>query len=214
MNIIYLILFTLLIISTSQAQLIRGYGLKAGVTSSSQDWDYTIDWLSDFDFTPETRWGINVGVFSEFFNIPYFSLVTELNYIQKGMKEDVPVTTVTNPDGTGEYITWDTRVDYLNLSALGKLRIELSLFIPYILLGPKIDYEINQENSLGMTNVVEENFNEVMYGFKIGIGSEVKLSNINLLAEILYDYNFNDLYENENLTVTSDSFDFRIGIMF
>ena len=53
-----------------------------------------------------------------------------------------------------------------------------------------------------------------MYGIKIGIGSEIELGTFNLLAEILYDYNFNDLYEGEYLTVTSDSFDFRIGIMF
>jgi hypothetical protein len=210
MKIIYLILFTLFIISTSQAQLIRGYGLKAGVTSSSQHWDYT--WLHDF--TQETRWGLNVGVFSEFLNIPYFSIVTELNYVQKGMKEVLPVTTITNPDGTGEYVTWDTRVDYLNLSALGKLRLDFNLFTPYILFGPKIDFEINQENSLGSANEVEENFNKVMYGLKIGIGSEVKFDSFSLLAEILYDYNFNDLYEDEYLTVTSDSFDFRIGIMF
>ena len=212
MKIIYLILFTLFIISTSQAQLIRGYGLKAGATSSSQNWDYNISCVSDF--IPETRWGINVGVFSEFFNISYLSLVTELNYIQKGMKEVLPVTTITNPDGTGEYVTWDTRVDYLNLSALGKLRLDFNLFTPYILFGPKVDFEITQEHSLGSADIVEENFNEVMYGLKIGIGSEVKFDSFSLLAEILYDYNFNDLYEGEYLTVTSDSFDFRIGIMF
>jgi len=210
MKIIYLVLIPLVIISTSQAQLIKSYGFKIGATSSSQDWDYT----QLTDFTPETRWGINVGVFTEFLNIPYFSLVTELNYIQKGMKEDVPVTTVTNPDGTGEYITWDTRVDYLNISALGKFRLDFSLFTPYIVIGPKLDFEINQEHSLGFTDVVEENFNEVMYGFKIGIGSEVKFEFFSIIAEILYDYNFNDLYEGEYLTVTSDSFDFRIGIMF
>jgi len=51
-----------------------------------------------------------------------------------------------------------------------------------------------------------------MYGFKIGVGSEFKFDSFNLLAEILYDYNFNDLYKGEYLTVTSDSFDFRIGI--
>jgi len=210
MKIIYLVLIPLVIISTSQAQLIKSYGFKIGATSSSQDWDYT----QLTDFTPETRWGINVGVFTEFLNIPYFSLVTELNYIQKGMKEDVPVTTVTNPDGTGEYITWDTRVDYLNISALGKFRLDFSLFTPYIVIGPKLDFEINQEHSLGFTDVVEENFNEVMYGFKIGIGSEVKFEFFSIIAEILYDYNFNDLYEGEYLTVTSDSFDFRIGIVF
>ena len=210
MKIIYLVLIPLVIISTSQAQLIRSYGFKIGATSSSQDWDYT----QLTDFTPETRWGINVGVFSEFFNSPYFSLVTELNYVQKGMKEEVPVSSVINPDGTGEYITWDTRIDYINLSAFGKLRLNFDPLTPYILIGPKMDFQINLENSMDVLNVVEENFNEVMYGFKIGIGSEVKFEFFILLAEILYDYNFNDLYEGEYLTVTSDSFDFRIGMLF
>ena len=211
MRIIYLVLIPLVIISTSQAQLIRGYGFKIGATISNQEWDYN-NYLPELN--PETRWGINVGVFSEFLNIPYLSLVTELNYVQKGMKKDLPVSTITNPDRTGEYITWDTRVDYLNLSALGKFRLDFSLFTPYIVTGPKVDFEINQENSLGFTNIVEENFNEVMYGLKVGIGTEVELGTFNLLAEILYDYNFNDLYEGEYLTVSSDSFDFRIGIMF
>jgi hypothetical protein len=67
---------------------------------------------------------------------------------------------------------------------------------------------------MGLLNVVEENFNEVMYGLKVGMGSEVHFDSFSLLAEILYDFNINDLYENENLTVTLDSFDFRIGIMF
>ena len=206
---IYLILILFSVVSTAQAQLVIGYGIKAGGTISIQEWEYD-NWLPELN--PDNRWGFNVGVFSEFLYISYFSFVTELNYVQKGMKKDLPVTTVTNPDGTGEYITWDTRVDYLNFSAMGKLRLDFSLFTPYLLIGPKIDFEINQENSLGFSNIVEENFNDVMYGFKIGVGSEFKFDSFNLLAEILYDYNFNDLYKGEYLTVTSDSFDFRIGI--
>lgn len=211
MKFIYPILIIVCIVSTSQAQIIRGYGIKLGATLASENWDYK---TFNSDFKPDSRWGFNIGVFCEFLNIPYFSVVTEFNYIQKGMSEDIPVTTITQPDGTGEYITWDTRVDYLDLSALGKFRIDLEMFLPYILLGPKMDFEIAQEHSLGSANIVEENFNEVMYGFKIGIGSEVKIGSFNLLAEILYDYNFNDLYNGEYLKVTSDSFDFRIGIMF
>jgi hypothetical protein len=207
MKIIYLFLITICWSATSEAQLIRSFGLKAGATNSSQEWNYT--YLTDF--TPETRWGINVGVFSEFMNIPYFSFVTELNYVQKGMKDKIAVTTPQNPDPI-EFITWDTRVDYLNFSTLGKCRFDLSRFIPYILFGPRVDFEINQENSPDGTNVVAENFNEIMYGIKIGVGSEFKFDSFNLLAEILYDYNFNDLYKGEYLTVISDSFDFRIGI--
>jgi len=204
---VYLIIILLTFISTSQAQLIRGYGLKAGVTGSSQEWDY--NYLTDF--TPETRWGINVGVFSEFLNIPYFSLVAEMNYVQKGMKDKIAITTPENPD-TGEFIEWDTRVDYINLSALGKIRIDFELLTPYLIIGPKCDFEINKISSIDGAKIVEDNFNEIMYGFKIGIGSEIKFDSFNLLAEILYDYDINHLYDGEYLTVNSGSFDFRIGI--
>jgi hypothetical protein len=193
---------------TLQAQIISGYGLKIGATSSGQEWDYK--YLNDF--TPETRWGINVGVFAELFKIPYFNLVAELNYVQKGMKDELKVTTPQSPD-TGEYITWDTRIDYINISALGKLRLELSKFVPYVLLGPKVDFEINDKTSPESTNSVAENYNEVLFGFKTGIGCEIKFNSISVLAEILYDYNFNNLYDGEYLTVTSDSFDFRLGIL-
>lgn len=209
MKIIYLFLITLCLSTTSQAQIIRSFGLKVGATNSSEYWERN-DNLPDMD--PENRWGFNVGIFSELFNTKYLTLVTEANYFQKGMKEDLPVTTITNPDGTGEYITWDTRVDYINFSALGKMRLDLNKISPYILIGPKVDFQINIESSFGFLNEVEKNFNEVMYGLRIGAGSEFQFESFSLLAEILYDYNFNNLYENENLTVTSDSFDFRVGI--
>ena len=209
---IYLILILFSVVSTSQAQLIRNYGLKIGATISNQEWNYS---TLPIDFDPDNRWGLNLGVFTEFLDIPYFSLVTELNYVQKGMiEEDIPVTTVTNPDGTGEYVTWDTRVDYLNLCALGKLRLDFSLFTPYLLIGPKVDFEINLINSLGLTNEVEDNYNKIIYGVKLGGGTEIKLTSFSILAEIIYDYNFNDLFENENLIVTASSVDFRLGIMF
>lgn len=209
MKIIYLVLLLIFFVTNSQAQIIRGYGFKAGATLASEDWDY-----KQFNFKPDSRWGLNLVVFGEFFNIPYFSLVAELNYDQKGMKEDIPVTTTANPDGTGEYITWDTRVDYLNLSMLGKLRLNFSLINPYILIGPKIDFEINQENSLGSADIVEDNFETILYGAKLGGGVEIQISSFSILAEVIYDYNFNDLYKNEYLTVTVSSVDFRLGIMF
>ena len=211
MKIIYLIVFSLFIIASSQAQLIKSYGLKIGATISNQEWDYS---TLPVDFDPDSRWGINFGAYVEFLNIPYFSVVTELNYVQKGMKGEGPFTTTQNPDGSGEVVAGDTRIDYLDLSALGKLRINFGIISPYLVIGPKIDYEINQQNSIGLTNVFEEYFNEVMYGFKIGIGSEIKFDSVSLLAEIMYDFNINHLYEGEYLSVNSDSFDFRIGVMF
>lgn len=204
----------MILVSTSQAQIFRGYGLKVGTTFSNQKWEYSTSLgLSGLNFESDNRIGFNVGVFAEFLNIPFISIVTELNYFQKGMKKDIPVTTDWQPHGTGEFITWDTRVDYINISALGKVRINFGLFTPYVLFGPKIDFEINKKNSLGLVNVVEENFNKNRFGLKVGVGTEINLFSFKLLAEFLYDANFKELYENEILKVNSNSFDLRIGLL-
>jgi hypothetical protein len=209
---IYLILILFTFISTSHAQLIRGYGFKIGATLASEDWDYSRIQTS---FNPDSRWGLNLGVFGEFLNLEFFSIVMEFNYVQKGRTVELPVTTVTYPDGTGEYFTWDTRVDYYNLSVLGKLRFEASDFVPYILIGAKVDFEINRyQSQTNLFNLFEQDFNEVLYGIKAGAGSEFNFYTIKVLAEILYDYNFTKLYKGEYLTVSSDFFDFRIGILF
>ena len=202
------------VFSSSQAQIIRGYGLKLGTTISNQNWEYSnSSGLSGASFKTDNRIGLNIGIFSEFLNLPFISVVTEVNYIQKGMKEEVPVTTVTQPDGTGEFITWETRVDYINISAFGKFRLNVGIFSPYVILGPKIDFEIYKKDSFGQVNVVAENFDKNRFGLKFGIGTEVNLLSFSLLAEFLYDVDFNELYENENLKVNSNSFDFRIGII-
>jgi hypothetical protein len=212
MKFIYLILLLIFFVTTSQAQLIRGCGFKVGATLASEDWDYS---NHNALFNPDKRWGLNLGVFGEFLNVPYLSVLTEFNYVQKGRTVDLPVTSLTYPDGTGDYFTWDTRVDYYDLSVLGKLRFETSNFVPYILVGPKVDFEIIRYQS--QTNVFylfESEFNEVLYGIRTGAGSEFSFYSTKLLVEMLFDFNFTKLYESEYLTVSSDSFDFRLGIMF
>ena len=203
------------VFTSSQAQIIRGYGLKVGTTISNQNWEYSSSsGLSALSFDSESRVGLNIGIFSEFLNLPFISIVAEANYIQKGMKKEIPVTTTTQPDGTGEFFTWKTSVDYINVSTFGKLRFNIGIFAPYVLIGPKIDFEINKKDSFGQVNVVAENFNKNRFGFKAGIGTEINLLTFNLLAEILYDADLNELYKNENLKVNSNSFDLRIGILF
>ena len=66
---------------------------------------------------------------------------------------------------------------------------------------------------MGSINVVEENLDKNKLGFKVGIGTEINLLSLNLLAEILYDADFDELYKNENLKINSNSFDLRVGII-
>lgn len=197
------LIFILISSTVAQAQLVRAWGLKAGATFSKQEWDYT----SSAD-NPEkyNRTGLNIGGFVELLNNPLFTIVTEANYIQKGAENSVTVP-LPGPDAE---ITSDRRIDYLNFAALGKLRINLGIVQPYVLAGPKIDFEIEKTNSVPF----QDNFQKGRWGFKVGIGGEVNILPINLLAELLYDADFNDLYDTQDLNINTSSVDLRVGILF
>jgi len=197
--------------SIVSAQLVRGYGVKLGATIANQNWEY--DNSLGVNFDPENRTGFNIGGFCEFLNFPLISLVTEINYVQKGMKEEIVFTSESSPESQGT-VLWDTRIDYLNLSILNKIRINYIILNPYLIVGPKMDIELNQVRSKLNASVVEDEFNTIRFGLKLGIGTEINILPVTLLAEIIYDADFNELFENENLKVSSESFDIRVGVMF
>ncbi len=203
-----LILFTF--IAATQAQIVRGYGVKLGTTIAHQDWKYIP--ALNVNFNPDNRKGLNIGIFAELLNNPNLSIIVELNYVQKGMKKELEQTFTIDPDGTGKFITWDTRIDYINFSTLGKFRLNFGSVSPYIIAGPKIDREINKVFSLAKANTIEENYEKNRIGFKVGAGTEINLTSFALLIELLYDSDFNELYKNENLKINTNSLDLRIGL--
>lgn len=202
----YFVLFLALMIITgfNYAQLIRGYGIKVGTTISKQDWEFGGS-LPNKDFQ---KTGFNAGVFAEFLNVPFVSIVTELNYVQKGLKSDLPVTTATNPDGTGEKL--EGSINYFNITALGKLRYNLGILNPYIAAGPKMDFELNRNSTLKDMQDIKKN----RFGVKVGLGTEIVLPSFNLLAEFIYDTDFSELTDTQGLKIKTRSYDLRIGISF
>jgi hypothetical protein len=195
--------FILVLCTASQAQFIRGYGLKVGGTVANQVWDYTGQSIIE----PDGKVGFNLGGFIEFLDLPAISVVGEVNYVQKRAEEDVAVTTIENPDGVGTQ-TYNFGDDYLNISALAKLRFSMVVIAPYIVAGPKIDFSLNRQ----IDTDFEDDFKNARFGFKIGVGTEVDLKVIHLLAEFIYDYDANSLYKGNDLEIKTNSFDFRIGI--
>lgn len=200
-----MLLFVFIILtSLNYAQFVRGFGIKVGTTISNQNWDYIAS-LPDADYN---KTGFNAGVFAEFLNVPFISIVTELNYVQKGMNTDLYVSTATNPDGTGEKL--EGSFYYFNISALGKLRYNLGIISPYIAAGPKVDFELSRSSLLEKWNDVKKN----RIGAKIGIGSEVNLQVVNLLVEFMYDTDFTKLMDANGLKINTHSYDLRVGILF
>jgi len=207
------IVLLIIIFSTtfSYSQIIKDLGLKIGGTLSHQNWDYSNSGLN-INFNPDNKLGFNLGIFVESSEISFLKFVGEINFVQKGVEEETIITTVENPFGTGETKLWKLGLNYLNLSILAKPNLDLGLFKPYLLLGPKVDLELSK--SIESKESFYDEFSKSRIGLKLGVGSEINIINLRFLVEFIYDTDFANLYKNEILEITSYSYDFRIGIYF
>lgn len=130
-------------VSILHSQLAIDYGIKIGGTISHQNWDYTpISAVQGFD--PDNKLGFNAGIFAEFTTFPFITVVTELNYVQKGIQKEIVEASVENPDGNGKTVMWKLGINYINLSLLAKPEFDLGIVKPYLLVGPRLDYELNK----------------------------------------------------------------------
>jgi len=203
------VILVLFFISITNAQILNNYGLKIGGTLTHQDWDYTNNL---FNFEPDNAIGFTVGVFGEFLDVSNFDIVGELNFIQRAVKEELPVTTAQNPEGDGTTWTWKLKIHYLNLSVLAKAKLNLNFITPYILAGPTYGFEISK--SVNDESNFYDDFNKSQFGIKFGVGSEFQVSTINFLAEFSFNKSLNSLYKNDNVEVISYFYDFRVGVLF
>ncbi|HEX9654179.1 MAG TPA: outer membrane beta-barrel protein, partial [bacterium] len=136
----------------------------------------------------------------------------EAHYIQKGFKERFPVTTPGDPAGTGEFLTFKPRVDYLSFPVLAKINLPMT-FSPYIIAGPRFEIRVGEKPQA--YEAVLGNLRRTEVGATIGFGFQpLMLSPVTLLAEVRYSPNFSKAFENSALNVKNKSFEFLAGIKF
>ncbi|MFZ1081620.1 MAG: porin family protein [Candidatus Kryptoniota bacterium] len=209
MKTIKLVLFIsiLALCDRSHAQLIRAYGLKLGTDAANESWVYTT-----FSNSPsDNRWGFTVDGFVEFFNLPFFSGVAEIQYTQKGMMEKLPVTTDAGPEGTGQFLTIGPSVNYLSIPLLAKVRFERGNITPYLIAGPRMDFLLSK-NGNGYDLVVNQ-FKTSEFGATFGVGVELtSILPVGALAEFRYNPSFDDALNNGSVKVRNRSFDFLLGV--
>jgi hypothetical protein len=205
---IILIVLLLVFYSTAHAQFIKNIGVKIGGTVYSQKWEYSDENLS---FDPDTKTGLNIGVFAEFLNLPFISIIGEVNYVEKGIQKEMPIITQPDPMGPNNTRLWKAGLNYINLSLLGKVRLDGLIFTPYVIAGPKLDIEIGKSDD-AHNNMFFNDFPKSRFGFKAGVGTEIKLFKITFLAEVLYDADFGKLIDTDFAKITSSAIDFRTGI--
>jgi len=201
---ISLIIFT----CNSNAQILSSYGFKLGVGISNQSWDYHADVNMDW----KNKIGISPRIFADFLNYSFFQLEGEIGFLKKGFEDKVPITTMTQPDGTGEYITVNNGLNYLIISVLAKLKYKLGMFSPYIIVGPQFNLLLSKNIQKGW-GVVLDKFKENNIGISVGVGSEIKnILPISILVEYRYERDFIDNYDSPNIDIKNYSHVILLGI--
>ena len=200
---------TIIVPSTADAGLIRRGGVKLALTSANQNYELFALPGNETD----RRFGLAAGVFLEWFDLPLLSVITQVEYAQRGMNQEVNLT-----DTSGSVIgrgTIGNRLDYLSVPIMAKLRLDLGGVSPYALAGVRFDYLLGYSSDLGAFNPVYDSFDKSIMGGAAGAGIEIPdLLPVGLLAEVRYNFDLTDSYKTDLLKVSNNALDFWVGITF
>ncbi len=215
-----LLCLSLAVFSTASSQPIKQYGAKIGLTSATWDWKTYGSTVRGID----NRLGFNLGLFVEWFDMPTFSLLTETHFVQKGMNQDIPITTYQYPEGTGEFIKHNVRLDYLALAVLPKLRLEAHIVELYAIAGVRLDISLSNNVSVegreplrtqsaqAYQSLVDK-FKNPQFGATIGVGIRSdSLLLIPMGMEFRYSPNLHSAYSESIWNIKKTSFEFLLTI--
>lgn len=204
-----IIIFLFILSGVSISQTIDAYGIKLGIGLSNHSWKYNAS--PGFNLNWGNNYGITARVFVDISFLSFLNVEGEIGYVPKGTKDKIPITTASQPDGTGEYININNRLNYLSISLLAKYKYHLELFTPYIILGPEYNYLLSKQIDQGF-EIVYDKFRKNLWGFTVGVGSEIKLMPFNLLIEYRYSRDLTNNYELSTIDIKSYSHTFLIGV--
>ncbi len=205
LKILALLLLTLT--ANGSSQLVRGYGIKAGAALAGQDWSYSVP---VGNVASQTRWGVHVGPFVEFLNIPVLSVLVEAHYVQKGFSEELLVTTESSPEGIGTR-TLSPRIDYLSVPLLAKARLDVGPVSPYVVAGPRFDILLSTKPD--GYDAILNHIKSSDFGLTAGAGVEWAVTpSIRIGAEGRFSPGFQDVFNTPLLKVRNHSFEFLATI--
>jgi len=152
------------------------YGLKAGLTSATVSTNMFSDGI-------ERREGVAGMAFAEWTGAPYFSLLTEVGYTQRGYTKPTETRSREGkPLGIDEQ---PKRFDYLTVAALARLRYPGAAAEPYVLAGPRGDTFLGGAPD----NLLIELYDTFAFGATVGVGVELGAEVLPMPAFLEVRYN-------------------------
>lgn len=194
---IFTAIFLLLLFLQSNAQFLNSAAITAGGTAANQKFKFT-------DPASVSRknyvFGFNASIFLELFSHDYARWVTEIQYNQKGSIDKQPEGNYANKL---QYLSWN---NYL------KLRYEMLSIIPYVLIGPRLEYTLAQAET---SPAVSGSMRPLHVSGAAGAGLEfVSFTNFKFFVEGFYNPDLMPAFKNNNLRVYNKDFELRIGLKY
>jgi hypothetical protein len=213
------LLILLIVPATAFPQFLRGVGIYGAETSSRDG--YRNSYSTSLDKDPaflHTRppshrggeyesWG--AGIFLEMLNSDMWRWRTELEYANKGSKENEGINAFTgeNQTGTNTYknIQWN---NYL------KRYIDFGLKYPtYAMIGARIEYSISK--STPAFSYVANSFKTLNFSADLGVGMEIPLKRgFSLFVEEHYNPDAWFKYKADKVWVLGRTWETRVGLIY
>lgn len=197
-KLLYLIAFVFSFV-WSDAQTIKAFTLSCGYVRADHEMKFDRNFQS-VNPQPINSWGLDAGL--EFWSTSRFAFSASAGMIKKGYNYEIPVTTATQPEGTGEIFEGRTRLNYLYLAPRFAIKLSTDKIVPYVFAAPRIDVFLYSSNTLhkpdgseitddgsfgGFKDFYKKNHMPVILGISSGAGVEIKIQkNISLGVEAAY----------------------------
>ena len=197
-----------------QAQVVKSIAVNSGIVWSTQNWDYK---TADIDFPSEYCTGFHIAAVTEFFQHKYLSLLTDIGYNRKGFKAEFPVIRVEPYEELG---TMEKKFayKYLYFSPQFKARMEFGNFIPYLFIGPRLDYQIAYPTEFSYPGW--DYYNDLVLGMNYGLGIEYVIGPLGIGLIFHHQYDFMFLYDrqpsddNTGLSIKNNALVLDLGVKF
>jgi len=180
---------------TTNGNILRNIGIKTGTSISNQNWTLKFadgqtinNFLGDEDYITGLNFALNI----EWFNGDYITLITDIGYIQKGFKVDVPIVNFEQPNRGTQVEPLKLKINYLYFSPQLKIRKDFNKLTPYAFVGPRIDYQLSYKANLFEKEFsdIEKDFNERLLGLNYGLGMTYRINETAVNLEIANFYDF------------------------
>ncbi|MCW3072709.1 MAG: hypothetical protein JWO44_2599 [Bacteroidetes bacterium] len=194
---ILLIAIVLLFALQGNAQFLNGLGITVGATAANQKFKYH----EPLSISRKSYiFGFNASVFLECLSHDNVRWVTEIQFNQKGSVDNQPGASYAN------------RLQYLSWNNYLKFRYEMYRIIPYVLVGPRLEYTFSQGTS---SPAITGPFLPLHVSGAVGGGLEfVSFTNFKFFVEGFYNPDIMPAYVAPALHINNKDFELRVGLKY